>query len=160
MDDVGDTINKKKVIDLYKKQTKNEHHIGFTGHFSAGKSSMINFLLGTNVLPKSPIPTSANIVKILKGKGLVNVYYKDNSIEEYVEPYDIDVIQEFCKDKQNIEKLEIQLSDTLIPENVSLLDTPGIDAADNTDRFIRSEERRVGKECRSRWWGEEHKKIK
>jgi len=136
MDDVGDTINKKKVIDLYKKQTKNEHHIGFTGHFSAGKSSMINFLLGTNVLPKSPIPTSANIVKILKGKGLVNVYYKDNSIEEYVEPYDIDVIQEFCKDKQNIEKLEIQLSDTLIPENVSLLDTPGIDAADNTDRFI------------------------
>lgn len=46
------------------KSGKKEVTIGFTGHFSAGKSSMINALLGETILPSSPIPTSANIVEI------------------------------------------------------------------------------------------------
>ena len=33
---------KHKVIELYEKWRKKEVTIGFTGHFSAGKSSMIN----------------------------------------------------------------------------------------------------------------------
>lgn len=40
--------------------------IAFAGHFSAGKSSMINELIGENLLATSPIPTSANIVTIQK----------------------------------------------------------------------------------------------
>ena len=48
------------------KLTKQEYMIGFAGHFSAGKSSMINALTGGDLLPSSPIPTSANIVKVRK----------------------------------------------------------------------------------------------
>ncbi len=136
MVDVGDDVHAKKIIDLYEKETKNEHIVGFTGHFSAGKSSIINYVLGTNVLPKSPIPTSANIVKITSGTGLVHVYFKDKTIYEYAEPYDIDLIQDYCQDKDTIEQVSIQLSNTSLPDAVALLDTPGIDAADDTDRLI------------------------
>ena len=55
-----DISNAEKIIDLYEKKQKNEFNISFAGHFSAGKSSMINYLLDKDVLPKSPIPTSAN----------------------------------------------------------------------------------------------------
>ena len=48
------------------KLTREEYMIGFAGHFSAGKSSMINALTGVDLLPSSPIPTSANIVKVKK----------------------------------------------------------------------------------------------
>src|SRR5699024_10266187 len=55
------------LIDLYDKYTKDEFVLTFAGHFSAGKSSMINEILGEEILPNSPIPTSANIVKIKAG---------------------------------------------------------------------------------------------
>ena len=49
-----------------RKLLQKEFVIGFAGHFSAGKSSMINALSGEDILAASPIPTSANIVKVHK----------------------------------------------------------------------------------------------
>ena len=46
------------------KLEKEAFTIAFAGHFSAGKSSMINALVDEPILPTSPIPTSANIVTV------------------------------------------------------------------------------------------------
>ena len=46
------------------KLEKGTFTIAFAGHFSAGKSSMINALVDEQILPTSPIPTSANIVTV------------------------------------------------------------------------------------------------
>lgn len=132
----GDEVNAQKIIDLYKKKQSNEYIIGFTGHFSAGKSSMINALIGTDLLPKSPIPTSANIVKLSSGEGVARVFFHNEEPIEYDEPYDLDMIKEYCKDKDSIQKIEISSSQPIIPEQCSIIDTPGIDAADDTDRII------------------------
>lgn len=70
------------------KSGKKEVTIGFTGHFSAGKSSMINALLGETILPSSPIPTSANIVEIRAGKDKAiyqlndGTYTEDDHVDE------------------------------------------------------------------------------
>ena len=56
----------RKAASLARKLIDEEFVIGFAGHFSAGKSSMINALTGEDLLPSSPIPTSANIVKVKK----------------------------------------------------------------------------------------------
>ena len=56
----------KKTALFAQKLIDKEYTIGFAGHFSAGKSSMINALTGEDLLPSSPIPTSANIVKVKK----------------------------------------------------------------------------------------------
>ncbi|WP_010095654.1 dynamin family protein [Ornithinibacillus scapharcae] len=132
----GDVKNANKIIDLYKKKQIDEYVLSFTGHFSAGKSSIINAVIGTEILPKSPIPTSANIVKLTSGEGVARVYFYNDEPIEYDEPYDLDMIKEYCKDKDIISKIEISSKQDIIPNNCAILDTPGIDAADDTDRII------------------------
>lgn len=132
----GDQNNAEKIVDLFEKQEEKQFNISFAGHFSAGKSSMINYLLGKDVLPKSPIPTSANIVKITSGEGVARVFFTEATPVEYDEPYDIDMIKDYAMDKDAIKRIEISTSDKVLPENCSLLDTPGIDAADDADRLM------------------------
>src|SRR5690606_1359100 len=101
-----------------------------------GKSSIINALLGSDILPKSPIPTSANIVKLTSGEGVARIFFRHDAPIEYDEPYDLDMIKEYAKDKDTITQIEISSSKQIIPENCTIIDTPGIDAADDTDRII------------------------
>lgn len=131
-----DKVNADKIVDLYKKLIEEMYVISFTGHFSAGKSSMINALLGQNVLPKSPIPTSGNIVEITSGTGKAQVYFNDGRSIIFEEPYDINEIQAFCKDNQSVNKVAFHLSEAVLPKKCMLVDTPGIDAADDADRLM------------------------
>lgn len=131
-----DKNNAEKILDLYEKLTKNEFHVSFTGHFSAGKSSLINYFLGKELLPKSPIPTSANIVKITSGEGVARVFFNEQDPVEYDEPYDIDMIKDYCMSKDTIHLIEIHTSEQIVPENTYVVDTPGIDAADDADRYM------------------------
>ncbi|GAA3327298.1 hypothetical protein GCM10020331_066680 [Ectobacillus funiculus] len=64
----GDVQHSLKLLDVIQKYGKQEFMIAFCGHFSAGKSTMMNYLYGQELLPTSPIPTSANVVQIQKGK--------------------------------------------------------------------------------------------
>ncbi|WP_176555802.1 dynamin family protein [Virgibacillus ndiopensis] len=132
----GDNKNATKLLDLYEKMTKDEFVVSFAGHFSAGKSSMINKLVGEDILPQSPIPTSANVVKINSGDGVARVYFHHDAPVEYKEPYDIDMIKEYCKDKDTIKKIELSTAKKIVPERTAIFDTPGIDAADDADRLI------------------------
>lgn len=131
-----DEDNAQKIFDLYVKKKAKEKIISFSGHFSAGKSSMINALIGNEILPKSPIPTSANIVKLTSGKGVARIYFHDDNPVEYKEPYDLSMIKDFCKDKNSISKIELSTANCVIPLNSAIFDTPGIDAADDADRLI------------------------
>lgn len=132
----GDEKNASKIIDIYEKFSNHTYRISFTGHFSAGKSSMINALLGQNILPKSPIPTSGNIVEITSGEGFARVFFNDGSTVTYEEPYDIEVVQAFCKDNQSVQKVALNTLENILPEHSMIVDTPGIDAADDADRLM------------------------
>lgn len=131
-----DDVNAVKMEELYEKLNKKELMISFAGHFSAGKSSMINALLGEEILPKSPIPTSANVVKITTGEGKVRVHFHHGPPVEYKEPYDMSMIKAYSKDKDTIKKLEISKAKGVLPTDVAIMDTPGIDAADDADRLM------------------------
>ncbi|MFC0299658.1 dynamin family protein [Virgibacillus soli] len=136
MTEHGNQTQANKLLDMYRKLKNRETIISFSGHFSAGKSSMINALIGKDILPKSPIPTSANIVKLSSGEGYARVFFRDQQPVEYKEPYHINEIQQFCKTKGTITGLEISTSEPLIPSGTFMMDTPGIDAVDDVDRFI------------------------
>ncbi|WP_188205964.1 dynamin family protein [Alkalibacillus aidingensis] len=124
-------LQTKKLLQLYNKWKKQEAMIGFTGHFSAGKSSLINTIVGETLLPSSPIPTSANIVEIKHGQEQV-VYHFNN--KEYAIEHDIDInqIQTLSKNGQEVESLTISKQLPFM-ENVTLMDTPGIDSADDEE---------------------------
>lgn len=131
----GDNENADKVKQLIEKTAAGELVIAFCGHFSAGKSSLINALLGEPLLPSSPIPTSANLVKVKAGPDCVRVFYHDDPPVEYEPPYDPELIRAQCRDGETIEWIEISRETGAIPPGVAILDTPGIDSTDDAHRL-------------------------
>ncbi|MGX6442504.1 dynamin family protein [Neobacillus sp. K501] len=131
----GDKENAEKTKQLAKKLATKEFMIAFCGHFSAGKSTMINKVVGENLLPSSPIPTSANLVKVKSGEEYAKVFFKNEKPRMYLAPYDYELVKNYCKDGDQIEEIEISHSDTHLPANTVIMDTPGIDSADDAHRI-------------------------
>jgi small GTP-binding protein len=131
----NDHENAQKVKQLAKKWKEKEFSIGFCGHFSAGKSSMINALIGENLLPSSPIPTSANVVKIKSGKDYAKVYFKQGRPRAYPAPYDFETVKSYAKNGDEIHSIEISHSKAPFPEDTVIMDTPGIDSTDDAHRI-------------------------
>ncbi|WP_153122488.1 dynamin family protein [Peribacillus tepidiphilus] len=130
----GDEKNALKMKQLIQKIQNKEWIIAFCGHFSAGKSSMINFLLGENVLPSSPIPTSANLVKVKKGKDSAKVFFHKEEPILFKAPYEMKDLKNFCKDGDSVKEIHLSSSAFPLPENISVMDTPGIDSTDDAHR--------------------------
>ncbi|MBB6282361.1 dynamin family protein [Geobacillus subterraneus] len=133
--EANDKENADKVKQLMEKTASGELVVAFCGHFSAGKSSLINALLGEPLLPSSPIPTSANLVKVKAGQDYVRVFYHRDAPVEYEPPYDPDLIRAQCRDGETIEWIEISRETGAIPPGVAILDTPGIDSTDDAHRL-------------------------
>ncbi|MFD1738456.1 dynamin family protein [Bacillus salitolerans] len=130
----SDQDRARKMVQLLKKVHDREYSIGFCGHFSAGKSSMINELAGNEILPSSPIPTSANLVKVRSGEEIARVYLFNGEVLEFPAPYDLNEIKKFCMDGDEVEWIEISTASSYIPDGVTILDTPGIDSVDDAHR--------------------------
>lgn len=115
-----------KLASVVKKAADEEIYIAFTGHYSAGKSSLLNCLLMENILPTSPIPTSANLVVIRNGEKRVRLHTTDGACAELEGAYHKDKVQQYCKDGEQIETVEIFDRYTEIEPGVAYIDTPGL----------------------------------
>ncbi|MEK3886083.1 dynamin family protein [Bacillus sp. FSL K6-3431] len=131
----GDDIRVEKAKNLLKKMHEKEFITAFSGHFSAGKSTMINALIGDQVLPSSPIPTSANLVKVLKSaEDYAKVYSHSQKTLLFQAPYDFATVKEYCKNG-DVTNIEIGKKDSLLPKGVTIMDTPGVDSTDDAHRI-------------------------
>ena len=131
----NDEENANKVKQLAGKLAQGEFAIAFCGHFSAGKSRMINSLLGEQILPSSPIPTSANLVKVRLGEKSAKVFFKKEKPRLYYAPYDYEMLKNYCKDGDQIEEIEFSYPHINLPAQTVIMDTPGIDSADEAHRI-------------------------
>lgn len=132
---VGDNERAEKMEKLLKKLHENTLIIAFSGHFSAGKSTMINTLIGSNILPSSPIPTSANLVRIQRAENeYATVYYDNDAPLRFEAPYDFQKVKEYCKDG-DVNEIEIGHVQTALPAGITLMDTPGVDSTDDAHRI-------------------------
>jgi small GTP-binding protein len=130
-----DAENAKKVVQLYKKWAEKQFVIAFCGHFSAGKSSMINELVGYHLLPSSPIPTSANLVSVRAGEEHATVHFKKGEPIRYLAPYDYEHIKAFAVDGDEIESIHLSVKTNQLPPGITVMDTPGIDSTDDAHRL-------------------------
>jgi small GTP-binding protein len=126
----GDGITAEKIQQLADKSLSGEFVLAFCGHFSAGKSTMINTLMGREILPSSPIPTSANVVKIKTGEAKAVAYFKNKAPVTFDYVQDLEQLKEYCKDGDEVLSVEITCPNDFLVNNASLLDTPGIDSTD------------------------------
>ncbi|MGN1402503.1 MAG: dynamin family protein [Bacillus sp. (in: firmicutes)] len=131
--ETNDENNMRKLKQLMKKAADEEVQLAFCGHFSAGKSSMINHLLGERVLPSSPIPTSANVVKLKQGEDLMKVLFFDGKHAIFEGKRDIKEIKAYCKEG-NIKEIHISSKGFPLKGQSAVLDTPGIDSTDDAHR--------------------------
>ncbi|WP_175991261.1 dynamin family protein [Bacillus sp. Marseille-Q1617] len=134
--DKGDEERSRKVERLAEKIYRKEFILAFCGHFSAGKSTMINYLMGEEILPSSPIPTSANLVKVHQSReDYAKIHYHTGKPVYFKAPFEYTVIKEFCRNGEDVYSVEIGRSKTALPEGVSVLDTPGVDSTDDAHRI-------------------------
>lgn len=131
----GNEETAQKAKQLAIKLQEREYAIAFCGHFSAGKSTMINTLIGENILPSSPIPTSANLVKVKAGEDYAKVYFNEGRPLYYKAPYDYSMVKTYCKNGDEITSIEISKSNTKLTSGTAILDTPGIDSTDDAHRI-------------------------
>ncbi|GLC86944.1 dynamin family protein [Lysinibacillus piscis] len=132
----GDTERMEKTALFARKLQQREYVIGFAGHFSAGKSSMINALSGENLLASSPIPTSANIVKVHKSaEDFAIVYMHDDKPVKFEAGYDFKTVKELSKNGDLVSQIEIGHSASTLPLGVTVMDTPGVDSTDDAHRM-------------------------
>ncbi|WP_233546721.1 dynamin family protein [Exiguobacterium sp. AM39-5BH] len=115
-----------------RKVTQNEIWIAVCGHFSAGKSTLLNNWLGDGVLPTSPIPTSANIVTLRQGEIEASVAVNDTDWIRLA-PDELDRLSDYCKIEE-IKEVEYALPRFPFGSDVVLMDTPGIDSTDERHR--------------------------
>jgi len=133
----GDELNLIKLQQLQNKIRLGHVNLVFCGHFSAGKSSLLNRLCAYPLLPVSPIPTSANTVTIRNGNAQVQVTHTSQTLpaEAVQEIITFDQLEQYCKDGAHIKSIEITYPLAFLGTKAQLLDTPGIDSADEAHQL-------------------------
>ncbi|MFD1928182.1 dynamin family protein [Sporosarcina siberiensis] len=132
----NDDEQEKKAELFAKKIIDEEYMIGYAGHFSAGKSSMINALTGGDLLPSSPIPTSANIVKVKKTESDYCIIHSvDGSAVKYGGKGLSEAVKSFSIDGSAVSLVEIGHKESTLPEGITVMDTPGVDSTDDAHRL-------------------------
>ncbi|SMF87138.1 Dynamin family protein [Paenibacillus uliginis N3/975] len=121
------------IEDLIRKQATGELTLAFCGHFSAGKSSMINALCGKKVLPSGPVPTSANVVTIRNGASKAVIHRPDGGLGETLN-VSTEELAAYCKEGGEYSAIEVWDDISILGGHGVLMDTPGVDSTDDGHR--------------------------
>ena len=132
---IDDENTRNKLLQLYEKVKSQRLSISFCGHFSAGKSSLLNHMIDDRILPASPIPTSGNLVKLRAGEEKAILHLTGGERVAVPAPYSLDDFQAFSKNTALVETIEVYLGDK-IHQNVELIDTPGVDSTDEAHQRL------------------------
>lgn len=130
----SDQLRLDKLNKFSEKLLKREFTIAFAGHFSAGKSSMINALTGESILPTSPIPTSANIVTLRRDEQDAAIVHFHDRPAVQLAATDLPHLETLGRDG-TVERIDITHAGSSLPEGLVLMDTPGVDSVDDAHRI-------------------------
>lgn len=124
---------------MEQKKTEKSFEVAFCGHFSAGKSTILNHLLGAEVLPTSPIPTSANVIAIKNGElGLAVENNKEKKAWTGEIPWER--VREWGMNGHEITGMTITAPLPFLGKYSTILDTPGVDSTDDSHQAVTVEQ--------------------
>ena len=125
---------------LHNKKDIKLFEVAFCGHFSAGKSTLLNTIVGAEVLPTSPIPTSANIIEIKNGEQALTVHAKGEEEKVWHGEIPWNKVREWGMNGHDISKMTITAPLPFLGEHSCILDTPGVDSTDDSHEAITVEQ--------------------
>ncbi|WP_427707832.1 dynamin family protein [Staphylococcus parequorum] len=111
---------------VIKKVYLEQYTATFVGHFSAGKSTLINLLLEESILPSSPVPTTSNtaIVSVSDEPGII----ANLSNQQYTLLNNYDDVKQMNRENIDVESVEIKFPSDKFKKGFTLQDTPGVDS--------------------------------
>ncbi len=127
----------KKVCELIEKQEKNEVTVSVIGQFKRGKSTLVNALLGEDILPVGIVPVTSVVTKIEHGKNKIKVFFDRGNVSE-IEACELSKYvneQENPDNKLGVLSITLSSESEFIKDGLILVDTPGVGSVHkhNTD---------------------------
>lgn len=122
LDSLTDTMNLIK--------TK-QYNVAVMGEFKRGKSSLINALLGSGILPADATPTTATVNRITYGSEPKTVItYKDGETEEIQIDKLTEYVTKLTQDGESraarVKEAVVYFPTVICQNNVDIIDTPGL----------------------------------
>ena len=111
---------------IIKKVYFDQYTVSFVGHFSAGKSTLINNLLQTDILPSSPVPTTGNTAIVTVSDTHKIIANIEN--QAYTELASYEEVKMLNRENVNVESVEIHFESDHFETGFTLQDTPGVDS--------------------------------
>ncbi|MBQ4629879.1 MAG: dynamin family protein [Clostridia bacterium] len=116
---------------LLERMSSNLYKVAVVGEFKRGKSSLINALMGTNILPTDILPATAVINRIVydtEQKIIIN--YKDGTTEETTVAQLENYATKLDEDKEQtamlIDEISVHYPSVFGQNGIELIDTPGL----------------------------------
>ncbi|WP_078553316.1 dynamin family protein [Bacillus alkalicellulosilyticus] len=125
---------------LDEKNKSEAFEVAFCGHFSAGKSTILNALLGADILPTSPIPTSANIIAIANGDLALHVKTRAGEEKKWSGEIPWEQVRTWGMDGHDIAQITIFAPLPFLGKHSQILDTPGVDSTDDSHQAVTVEQ--------------------
>ncbi len=115
--------------DLREKLEKNTFNLVVVGQFKRGKTSLINALLGEDILPVAVVPLTSIVTIMTYGEALrIKVYFNDGRVTEIKPESLADYVTEKGNPKniKDVKEVVITYPSPYLKDGVRLIDTPGV----------------------------------
>lgn len=127
--DLNGNIN--GIDEILKRMANDNFNVAIVGEFKRGKSTVINALLGKNILPVDVLPTTATLNKITYNVApFVTVEYKDGRKEqigiEELDNYVTKLTRESEERAKTIKEAVVYYPINYCKNGVTIIDTPGL----------------------------------
>lgn len=114
----------------------NRFRLAVMGVTSSGKSTLLNALLGKQLLPSVAIPSSSQLVSCVKGREWSATVFFENGTKKLFTGKHLSpkIVSDYGEEKFNpqnkkgVSQIEITSPELLVPNDIIIEDSPGLDA--------------------------------
>ena len=129
-----------KILSALDNYKNNEFPVVVIGRLNAGKSTLLNALLGIEILPSANRDTTSLLTKIHYGSvNTANVYFDNGNFQQInfeqkeIEKY-VNYRGEHFSNK--IKRIDITLNNDILKNGICFLDSPGLDSINELNKVI------------------------
>jgi predicted GTPase len=136
--------NVSAIDDVLKRLTEDTFNIAIVGEFNRGKSTLINALLGKDVLPMNVLPTTATLNKVSYSvTPFVKIEYKENGGSEEIaidqlNNYVTKLTKESEEKAKTVKEAVVYYPVNYCKDGVTIIDTPGLNDGEAMDEVTMS----------------------